>query len=77
MCIVGNLVGIHGGSWHLDASTEVDVVVTQMVGELLQILLLDPCGVIYNIVMDWKSSGNCGSVGNEEEIKLDVSLSLH
>lgn len=77
MRIIGNLVSIHGGSWDLNAAAEVDVGVTQVVGEQLNVSLLHSCRVVDHFVVNGASCCNCGFVGDQKEVEFLLSAALN
>mmetsp|Transcript_29509 Transcript_29509/g.28666 ORF Transcript_29509/g.28666 Transcript_29509/m.28666 type:complete len:226 (-) Transcript_29509:1693-2370(-) len=75
--IVGNLPSIHGGCRDLDASSKVEVLVAQMVGEGLNPILGETSAVGNDLVVDRQGSGDSGMVGDHEEVKEVGALALH
>jgi hypothetical protein len=75
--IIGNFLGVHSGSRHLDTSPIVHIGVAQVVGELLNVLLGGLGVIVHYIVVNRSGSGNGGFVRNQVEVKLFLSLVHH
>lgn len=67
--VVGNLVRVHHSAWHLDRAHKVEVIVTLVVSEFLNFLLLHVGRVLHDVVVDWQSSGNSRTMGHHVEVK--------
>jgi hypothetical protein len=75
--VVCNLVGIHARRGDLDGTSEVHVVVAQMVGCGLKLLLGQGGAVEQNFVVNWLCCSYCGLVRDHEEVVDGVPLSLY
>lgn len=75
---VRNLVSIHAGSWHLDGTLPVEVVVAEVVGQLLEHLLVQLAVVEGAEEVSRHHASLGGELRNQIEVKLDVRVfSLH
>ena len=75
--IVGNFLGVHSGSRHLDTSSIVHIGVAQVVSELFNVLLGGSSVIVDDIVVDRSGSSNGGFVRNQVEVELFLSLVHH
>lgn len=67
--IVGDLMCVHHRSWYLNCTDEVEEVITQVIGELLNLVLRHICSVGYNIIMDGERGGYCCLMSDHVEIE--------
>jgi hypothetical protein len=75
--IGAELVSVHAHHWNLDRAGKVEVVVAEMIGRSLKLLLVHAGGVIDRSIKYRLSSGDCGLVRNQVEIKKLVALVLN
>ena len=75
--IGAELVSIHAHHGNLDWTSEVEIVVAEMIGRSLKLLLVHASGVINRSIEYWLSSGDSGLMRNEVEIKKLVTLVLN
>ena len=69
MSIVSNLLSIHDRSWHFDTTTEVDIVVAEVIGISLNLVLTERGSVMHHNVMNWECCCYCSFMRNQEEVK--------
>ena len=77
LCILRNLVCVHTDHRNLDRASEVVVVVAQMISGGLDLILSETGRVVKRLEEYWLGSGDCGLMGDQEEIKHRVSLGLN
>ena len=69
MCIICYLWGIHTWGRHLDSSTEVHIVVAQMICCCLNFIFVKRCRVVRYFEVNWESCANISFVRYQEEIE--------
>ena len=75
--IGAELVSIHAHHGNLDWTSEVEIVVAEMIGRSLKLLLVHSCGVIDRSIEYRLSSGDRGLMRNQVEIEKLVTLVLN
>lgn len=69
MGVVGYLVCIHHGGRYLDRAREVEEIIAQVVGELLNLYLRHVGPVCDNVVVHGQCSGDCCLVSDHIEVE--------
>ena len=74
---LSNLMSIHTRSRHLDGTSPIEIVVTQIKGELLESFLRNRRFIQGNIEMSREDTSLSGELRNQVEIILILILLLH
>ena len=64
MCVFGDFASVHNCAGNFYWPHEVEVVVTHIVGELLNLGSCEIRFVLDNVEMHWACCGNCSFIGN-------------